>query len=50
LSDVLIEPPPTDEEAAAIIAVLDSLRQEEERPMSMPSRWKLSGRDNDDDP
>ncbi|MGH7660665.1 MAG: hypothetical protein ACRENA_07100 [Vulcanimicrobiaceae bacterium] len=44
MSGYSIEPAQTEEEAAAIIAVLDSLRQEKEPPLSAASKWKMAGR------
>jgi hypothetical protein len=48
LSDPQITPTPTDDEAAAIMIVL---RESEEQPASIvvQSRWKMSGRQYDDD-
>ncbi len=44
LSRANIDPSPTPEEAAAIMAALETLREEPERTARTPSRWELSGR------
>jgi len=40
----MIEPEPTADEAAAIMAALESLREEPRKEEPRPSRWELSGR------
>jgi hypothetical protein len=48
LSQLEITPTPTEEEATAIVAVLRTL-EEPPQPVAVQSRWKLSGRDYQDD-
>lgn len=39
-----MKPPPTPEEAAAIMAALETLREEPKKTARTPTRWELSGR------